>query len=154
MFKQILYIFHILKKLHLNFSKLVIFISVSFCFYLFIFFTSYFVVFLSYQTNILWLTSSWKQKLCVLEKGSDFSNVDYLILGSPTRFVIFCFFPSLQRVVFHPNCNYIATGSCDRTVRLWDINTGSSVRFFTGHKVCVRDWVVLPLFSFWVILFW
>ena len=56
------------------------------------FFTSHFVVFLSYQTNILWLTSSWRQKLCVLKKGSDFSNVDYLILGPPTRFVIFCFF--------------------------------------------------------------
>ena len=72
-----------------------------FCPLLFFFFclfvcTSYFVVFLSYQTNILWLTSSWRQKLCVLEKGSDFSNVDYLILGPPTRFVIFCFFPSLE----------------------------------------------------------
>ena len=67
--------------------------------------------------------------------------------------MIFYFFLSPKRVVFHPNCNCIATGSCDRTVRLWDINTGSSVRFFTGHKVCVRDWVVLPLFSFWVIYF-
>ena len=93
MFKQVLYMFQILKKLNLNFSKLVIFISVLFCFFVCLFVcTSYFVVFLSYQTNILWLTSPWKQKLCILEKGPDFSNVDYLILGPPTRFVIFWFF--------------------------------------------------------------
>ena len=154
MFKQILYIFHILKKLHLNFSKLVIFISVSFflfsSFVFFLFFMSYLIVFLSYQTNILWLTSPWRQKLCAFEKGPDFSNVDYLILGSPTRVN---FFPSSQSVVFHPNSNYIPRRSCDRTVRLWDINTGSSVRFFTGHKVRVRDWVLLSFFSFRVILF-
>ena len=46
MFKQILYIFHILKKLNLNFSKLVIFISVSFCFYYY-FFSHHILLFFS-----------------------------------------------------------------------------------------------------------
>ena len=36
---------------------------------------------------------------------------------------------------FHPNGNYIATGSCDRSVRLWDMLNGQCVRLFTGHKV-------------------
>lgn len=36
---------------------------------------------------------------------------------------------------FHPNSNYIATGSADRTVRLWDVLNGNCVRIFTGHKV-------------------
>lgn len=40
-----------------------------------------------------------------------------------------------QTLRFHPNCNYIATGSCDKTVRLWDITSGQCVRVFTGHKV-------------------
>lgn len=34
---------------------------------------------------------------------------------------------------FHPNCNYVATGSSDKTVRLWDVQTGECVRIFIGH---------------------
>lgn len=37
-------------------------------------------------------------------------------------------------VSFHPNCNYVATGSTDRTVRLWDVSNGRCVRNLTGHK--------------------
>lgn len=36
---------------------------------------------------------------------------------------------------FHPNSNYVATGSADRTVRLWDVLNGNCVRILTGHKV-------------------
>lgn len=36
---------------------------------------------------------------------------------------------------FHPNSNYVVTGSSDRTIRLWDVLTGNCVRIFTGHKV-------------------
>lgn len=39
-----------------------------------------------------------------------------------------------QCVIFHPNSNYIATGSSDRTVRLWDCLSGNYVRLMTGHK--------------------
>lgn len=35
---------------------------------------------------------------------------------------------------FHPNSNYVATGSSDMTVRLWDCVNGSQVRLMTGHK--------------------
>ncbi len=36
---------------------------------------------------------------------------------------------------FHPNSNYVATGSTDRTIRLWDVLNGNCVRIFAGHKV-------------------
>lgn len=37
-------------------------------------------------------------------------------------------------VQFHPNSNYVATGSTDRSVRLWDVLSGACVRHMTGHK--------------------
>lgn len=44
------------------------------------------------------------------------------------------FFFSSKCLQFHPNSNYIATGSSDRTVRLWDVLNGQCVRYYTGHK--------------------
>ena len=43
--------------------------------------------------------------------------------------------PAPQVVRFHPNCNYLATGSSDRTCRLWDVQSGQCVRLFPGTKV-------------------
>ena len=45
--------------------------------------------------------------------------------------------PLFQVVKFHPNGNYVATGSSDKSVRLWDILTGHCVRIFTGHKSAI-----------------
>ena len=41
-------------------------------------------------------------------------------------------------VRWHPTCQYLATGSADRTVRLWDITSGSCVRIFVGARAPVR----------------
>lgn len=39
-----------------------------------------------------------------------------------------------QTVKFHPNNLYVATGSSDKTIRMWDILSGNCVRIFTGHQ--------------------
>lgn len=49
------------------------------------------------------------------------------------KYILTCFFLS-QCIQFHPNSNYVATGSSDRRVCLWDCVTGNYVRLMTGHK--------------------
>ena len=47
-------------------------------------------------------------------------------------------------VRFHPNSNYVATGSADSTARLWDIQTGECVRVLVGHTGGVRSLAMDP----------
>lgn len=51
---------------------------------------------------------------------------------------------ALQVVKFHPNGNYLGTGSSDRTVRLWDVVTGECVRVFSGHKGAITALAFSP----------
>ena len=39
--------------------------------------------------------------------------------------------------VFHPNGVYVATGSADRTVRLWSVADGAMVRTLVAHRATV-----------------
>ena len=48
------------------------------------------------------------------------------------------FIDVFQCCQFHPNGNYVATGSSDRMIRLYDILNGSCVRVLTGHKVSLN----------------
>ena len=36
----------------------------------------------------------------------------------------------VEVIEFHPNGHYVATGSSDRQVRLWSVETGECVRLF------------------------
>ena len=44
----------------------------------------------------------------------------------------------------HPNGNYVASGSSDRSVRIWEIGTGICSRHLTGHKGAVTSLVFSP----------
>ena len=49
-----------------------------------------------------------------------------------------------QCVRFHPNSLYLATGSSDRTCRLWDVQKGTCVRVFVGHRGSVSTLAMSP----------
>lgn len=49
-----------------------------------------------------------------------------------------------QCLKFHPNSLYLATGSSDWTARLWDVQRGSCVRVFIGHRGTVSSLAISP----------
>ncbi|XP_071920810.1 transcription initiation factor TFIID subunit 5 isoform X4 [Coffea arabica] len=50
----------------------------------------------------------------------------------------------VQCLQWHVNCNYIATGSSDKTVRLWDVQSGECVRIFIGHRSMILSLAMSP----------
>ena len=56
----------------------------------------------------------------------------------PKTWYLYVLLMFLQCCQFHPNGNYVATGSSDRMIRLYDILNGSCVRVLTGHKVSLK----------------
>ena len=46
-------------------------------------------------------------------------------------------FSDADVVRWHPNAHYVAAGSSDRTIRIWDIRGGSLQRILTGHRAPV-----------------
>jgi transcription initiation factor TFIID subunit 5 len=49
-----------------------------------------------------------------------------------------------QCVRFHPNSLYLATGSADRSCRLWDVHRGDCVRVFLEHEDAVNCIAMSP----------
>ena len=45
---------------------------------------------------------------------------------------------------WHPNCNYLLSGSDDKTIRMWDVQSGRCVRILSGCKFGVNQVKVSP----------
>lgn len=50
----------------------------------------------------------------------------------------------LQCVKFHPNARYLATGSADKTVRLWDKDDGNLLRVYIGAQSTIYSLAFSP----------
>ncbi|CDS02671.1 hypothetical protein LRAMOSA00076 [Lichtheimia ramosa] len=46
---------------------------------------------------------------------------------------------------YHPHQDYIVTGGYDKSVRLYDINTGAVIKTFQGHQLAVTKTIFNPL---------
>ena len=53
-------------------------------------------------------------------------------------------------VDFHPNANYVISGSDDRSIRLWDINSGKFERVFFMSNQGVSHYHGLTRSLLWV----
>ena len=77
--------------------------------------------------------------------GSD-STARLWCTDRPTPVRVFSghFNQNVNCVSWHPNCNLIVTGSDDKTVRMWDIQSGNCVRLLSGCSAGVNNVKVSP----------
>jgi WD40 repeat protein len=50
----------------------------------------------------------------------------------------------VNSVAISPNGKYIVSGSYDKTIKLWNINTGELIRSFKGHTWSVKSVAISP----------
>ena len=50
----------------------------------------------------------------------------------------------IDSVAFSPNCEILAFGSRDNTIRLWDMSSGKKLKTLIGHSDCINSLVFSP----------
>lgn len=49
-----------------------------------------------------------------------------------------------QSIKFHPNARYLATGSADKTIRLWSKDDGNLLRVYVGAQSTIYSLAFSP----------
>lgn len=77
--------------------------------------------------------------------GSD-STARLWCTDRPTPLRVFTghYSDNINCINWHPNCNYVLTGSDDKTVRMWDVQSGQCVRLLSGSAGGVNKVEVSP----------
>lgn len=63
---------------------------------------------------------------------------------TPVRVFTGHYSDNINCINWHPNCNYVLTGSDDKTVRMWDVQSGQCVRLLSGSAGGVHKIEVSP----------
>ena len=96
-------------------------------------------------SSIVWSVSFAPSGYYFASAGSD-GSARLWTTDRPTPIRLFLGHTSdnVNCVEWHPNCNYIITGSDDKTVRLWDIHSGNCVRVLTGCAMGIHGVKISP----------
>mmetsp|Transcript_12470 Transcript_12470/g.14066 ORF Transcript_12470/g.14066 Transcript_12470/m.14066 type:complete len:546 (-) Transcript_12470:83-1720(-) len=97
------------------------------------------------QSTPVWKVAMAPSGYYFASAGSD-STARLWCTDRPTPVRIFMGHHSqnVNGLTWHPNCNYLLTGSDDKTVRMWDVQSGSCVRILSGCNFGVNQLKVSP----------
>ena len=105
------------------------------------------------QNNLT--TTNQNAKLALLKSKSLIDITNKLLANRPSKALIesfenFRFSPTLghtgsvNSIAITPDGKYVVSGSCDGTIKLWDINSGKEIRSLEGHSDRVDFIAITP----------
>jgi WD40 repeat protein len=86
----------------------------------------------------------WLFLLCWFSAQFAFADTVAPIRSMPPPHVVVGHNSSVYSVAFSPDGNYALSGSWDKTLKLWEVNSGAEIRSFAGHTDDVNSVAFSP----------